>query len=253
MKAFLDSPTPLAFAHRGAHDGTNVIENTMAAYEAAVELGYRYIETDVHATSDGELVAFHDERLDRVTDRTGLIRTMPWREVRSATVGVDERVPLLEDLLGAWPDVRINIDPKHDTSVEPLVDVVRRTNAVDRVCVGAFSDRRIARVRRALGERLCTGMGPRAIARLRASCYGAPVGRFAGDCAQVPVRTGRVTLVDERFVETAHRHGLQVHVWTIDDPGEMARLLDLGVDGIMTDRAATLRAVLEQRGEWTGR
>jgi glycerophosphoryl diester phosphodiesterase len=250
MKAFLDSPTPLAFAHRGAHDGVDVIENTMSAYEAAVALGYCYIETDVHATADGELVAFHDERLDRVTNRTGLIRELPWRVVREARVGSDERVPLLSDLLTTWPEIRINIDPKHDTAVEPLIDVLRRADAIERVCIGAFSDRRIARVRRGLGEALCTGMGPTAIGRLRVASFGARIGRFVNDCAQVPVRTGRVTLVDERFVTTAHRLGVQVHVWTIDDPTEMTRLLDLGVDGIMTDRAEALREVLHDRGQW---
>ena len=121
-KRYLDAPGPIAFAHRGAHDGADVIENTMTAFSGAVELGYRYVETDVHATADGVLVAFHDERLDRVTDRIGLIRELSWQEVRSAVVGEDERVPLLEDVLTAWPQLHVNIDPKHDGAVEPLVE-----------------------------------------------------------------------------------------------------------------------------------
>jgi glycerophosphoryl diester phosphodiesterase len=250
IKAYLDSSVPIAFAHRGAHDGTGIIENTMTAYAAAVELGYHYIETDVHATSDGLVVAFHDDRLDRVTDRDGLIRERTWSEVRAARVGVDDRVPLLEELLVSWPDVKVNIDPKHDTVVEPLIDVLRRNDAVDRVCIGSFSDRRIERIRRALGPRLCTALGPMAIGRLRLASFGVPVGRIPGDCAQVPPRQGRVTLVDRRFVLAAHRRGLQVHVWTIDDIDEMERLIELGVDGIMTDRAAALRDVLVRRGAW---
>jgi glycerophosphoryl diester phosphodiesterase len=146
--------------------------------------------------------------------------------------------------------VRVNIDPKHDSAVGPLVEVLRRTASVDRVCVGSFSDRRLARVRGALGEALCTALGPRAVARLRAASLKIPAGRWHADCAQVPTHQGRLTIVDQRFVDRAHRAGLQVHVWTIDDPGEMARLLDLGVDGIMTDRAEALRDVLQRRGQW---
>lgn len=249
-KPYLDWPAPIAFAHRGAHDGADVVENTMAAYAAAVDLGYHYVETDVHATADGVLVAFHDERLDRVTDRTGLIRDLQWTEVRAARVGRDQHVPLLEDVLGAWPTLRVNIDPKHDSAVEPLVSAIERCNAVDRVCIGSFSDRRISRVRMALGRRLCTAMGPASIARLRGASVHLPGGRFSADCAQVPVTQGRVTIVDERFVAAAHVRGIAVHVWTIDDEPEMHRLLDLGVDGLMTDRAATLRAVMEARGSW---
>jgi glycerophosphoryl diester phosphodiesterase len=241
----------VGFAHRGAHDGGEVIENTMSAFAAAVDLGYRYVETDVHATADGHLVAFHDDRLDRVTDRQGLIRDLPWQEVKAARVGPNEHVPLLEDLLGTWPQLRVNIDPKHDNAVEPLIAVLRRAAAIDRVCVSAFSDRRIRRVRSALGPALCTGMGPAAIGRLRAASYGVPTGVLANDCAQVPTRQGRVRLVDERFIRAAHARGIAVHVWTIDDEAEMEHLLDLGVDGIMTDRAVLLRDVLERRGVWT--
>jgi glycerophosphoryl diester phosphodiesterase len=245
--AFLDHPGPIPFAHRGG--ASEHPENTMAAFEHAVALGYRYVETDVHTTADGTLVAFHDDVLDRVTDRVGAIADLPWDDVRQARVA-GHAIPLLEDILGAWPDLRVNIDPKHDASVEPLVEVLRRTDAYDRVCVGAFSEGRLERFRRLTGGRVCTGMGTRAVALLRAASVGLPVRRFGGDCAQVPVRQGPVVLVDRRFVATAHRLGLAVHVWTVDDAAEMTRLLDLGVDGIMTDRPAVLKEVLVERGQW---
>ena len=245
---FLDHPGPLAFAHRGG--AGDWPENTLPAFEGAVALGYRYVETDVHATADGVLVAFHDDVLDRVTDRTGRVAELPWSEVSRARVDGREPIPLLEDLLGTFPELRVNIDPKADDAVAPLVDVLRRTAAVGRVCVGSFSDKRIARVRAALGEGLCCSLGPRGVARVKAAGFGAPAGRVGGECLQVPVATRGVTVTDARLVRTAHRLGLQVHVWTIDDPVEMGRLLDLGVDGIMTDRPAVLREVLERRGEW---
>jgi glycerophosphoryl diester phosphodiesterase len=247
---FLTAP-PLAFAHRGG--AGDWPENTMPAFEAAVALGYRHLETDVHLTADGELLAFHDDSLDRVTDRRGVIAELPWSEVRHARVEGREPIIRLEDLLGAWPDVCVNIDPKDDRSVEPLAEVIRRTGTVDRVAVGSFSDRRIARLRRLLGPRLCTSLGPRGVARLRTASFGVPAGRFDARCVQVPPTARGRTIVDERFVSVAHHHDLQVHVWTIDDPAEMVRLLDLGVDGIMTDRPAALKAVLTERGQWIGR
>jgi glycerophosphoryl diester phosphodiesterase len=249
---FLDWPGPLAFAHQGAHFDGVAGENTMASFEAAVALGYRYLETDAHATSDGVLVAFHDDHLDRLTDRSGLIADLPWAEVKAARVRDRHEIPLLEDLLTAWPDVRINIDPKHDGAVDPLIDLIRRTGTIHRVCIGAFSDARLARVQAELGDQVCTSMGPRQVGRLVAASRGLPAGRFTAACVQVPVRRAGVTLVTGRFVATAHRRDLQVHVWTINEAAEMHRLFDLGVDGLMTDRPDVLKAVLEERGTWVG-
>jgi len=244
----LEHPGPLAFAHRGG--ASEVPENTMAAFQHAVDLGYRYLETDVHLTADGVLLAFHDDVLDRVTDRTGAIHELTWSDIEPARVGGTEPIPRFDELLAAWPDVRFNIDPKHDRAVDELARAIDAAGAVDRVIVGAFSDKRLARLRELLGPRLCTSLGPRSVARLRAASYGLPVGSLPSPCVQVPVRHGSVTIVDERFVRKAHRSGLQVHVWTIDDPVEMERLLDLGVDGIMTDRPEVLKQVLHDRSSW---
>jgi glycerophosphoryl diester phosphodiesterase len=248
VRPYLDHDGPIAFAHRGAHFEDGITENSTAAFARAVELGFRYVETDVHATADGVLVAFHDDVLDRTTDRTGRINDLPWSAVKEASlVEGDGGVPLLEDLLGAWPDLRVNVDAKADPAVEPLVEVIRRTRAWDRVCLAAFSDRRLDRLRRLTGGRCCSSMGPRDVARLRAASVHLPAGGFAADCAQVPTHQGPIPIVDRRFVDAAHARSLEVHVWTIDDRAEMERLLDLGVDGIMTDRPDVLRAVLDGR------
>lgn len=245
---FLDHPGPIPFAHRGG--ASEAPENTLPAFQHAVDLGYRYLETDVHATRDGVLVAFHDDRLDRVTDRTGVIEELTWREVSEARVDGTEPIPLLEDVLGSWPEIRVNIDPKADASVEPLIETLRRTDAVDRVCVGAFSDERVARVRAAFDGRLCTGMGPDEMVDLIRAFQGESV-TFRSAAAQIPpVDPKGRPLATPELVETAHRHGIAVHVWTIDDPDEMRHLLDIGVDGIMTDRPAVLREVLEERDSW---
>ena len=192
----------------------------------------------MHVTADGVLLAFHDDVLDRVTDRTGVIARAA--VVRGAAGRVDGRepIPLLEDLLGAWPDLRVNIDPKHDarSSRSPTSSAAR--GAVDRVCIGAFSDERLDRRAGAAGPGLCTSLGPREIAKLgSAATGGAPAG-VSAPCAQVPPPGRR--RARRRRGSSRPRTGAasQVHVWTIDDAAEMERLLDLGVDGIMTDRPA---------------
>jgi glycerophosphoryl diester phosphodiesterase len=250
MSGFLDSPTPVAFAHRGfAPDGR---ENSMAAFEAAVALGYRYLETDVRVTADGVALAFHDATLDRVTDRTGRIANLPWSVVKQARIGGRDPIPTLADLLGAWPDTYVNLDVKADQGVTATVEAIRRTSSVERVCVGAFSTSRIEAMRAALGPRLCTSLGPRAALRLRLP--GVPhtrSRRLSGRrCAQVPARIGRRIFIDARYIATAHALGIPVHAWTVNDRAEMVRLLDLGVDGIMTDRADVLRDLLLARGQW---
>jgi glycerophosphoryl diester phosphodiesterase len=244
---FLDWPGPIPVAHRGGAGERP--ENTMPAFAAAVAMGYRYVETDVHATADGVLLAFHDHSLDRVTDMTGDVGALPYATVRSARVE-GEPIPLLEDVLGTWPELRVHVDAKHAAAVPALVAAIDRTEAHDRVCIGAFSDRRVAGLRRLSGGRICTWMGRREILALRAASLGLPTPRSPAGCTQVPVRQGRLPLVDRRFVATAHRRGVGVHVWTIDDRAEMERLLDLGVDAILSDRPSLLKEVFVARGLW---
>ncbi|MFE6153973.1 glycerophosphodiester phosphodiesterase [Streptomyces sp. NPDC057889] len=247
---YLDRSGPLAFAHRGGTaDG---LENTMAAFRRSVDLGYRYIETDVHATSDGTLVAFHDATLDRVTDAAGRIADLPWNDVRHARVAGREPVPLFEELLETFPDVHWNVDVKAEPALLPLLDLIGRLDAWDRVCVGSFSEARVARAQSLAGPRLATSYGTGGVLGLRLRSLGLPAAlRPSAVCAQVPVAQSGIRVVDRRFVRAAHARGLQVHVWTVNDRAQMGELLDLGVDGIMTDHIETLRDVLKDRGAWT--
>ncbi|MFF7392804.1 glycerophosphodiester phosphodiesterase [Streptomyces scabiei] len=246
---YLDHPGPIAFAHRGgAADG---LENTTAQFRRAVEAGYRYIETDVHATLDGKLVAFHDSTLDRMTDGAGRVAELPWREISGARVAGVEPVPLFEALLEEFPDVRWNVDVKAEPALHPLLNLIARTESWDRVCVGSFSESRVARAQRLAGPRLATSYGTSGVLGLRLRSWGVPATvRRSAVAAQVPESHAGVPVVDHRFVRAAHARGLQVHVWTVNEPQRMHRLLDLGVDGIMTDHIDTLRKVLEDRGTW---
>ncbi|MFJ8803156.1 glycerophosphodiester phosphodiesterase [Streptomyces sp. NPDC102487] len=246
---YLDHPGPIPFAHRGGSaDG---LENTLTQFRRAVDAGYRYIETDVHATADGRLVAFHDVTLDRVTDGAGRISDLPWEDVRHARVAGSEPVPLFEELLETFPEVRWNVDVKAEPALLPLLDLIGRTDAWDRVCVGSFSEARVVRAQHLAGPRLATSFGTRGVLNLRLRSWGVPAAvRRSAIAAQVPEAQSGVPVVDRRFVRAAHARGLQVHVWTVNEPQRMHRLLDLGVDGIMTDHIDTLRKVLEDRGTW---
>jgi glycerophosphoryl diester phosphodiesterase len=258
---FLSLPGPVAFAHRGG--AGEAPENTLPAFEIAVSLGYSYLETDAHITRDGVLVAFHDDRLDEVTDRTGTIAELGIREVEAADAGytfspdggrsfpfrgLGIRVPRLEEILARWPDVRINIDPKTDACVDPLAALLDRCRGWDRVCVGSFSDRRLRRIRALSQGRACTSMGPHAVALARAAATFGVMPRLGADCVQVPIRRGPVPIVTRRFVEAAHRAGLRVHVWTVNDEATIEELLDVGVDGVMSDRLRLLRDVFDRHG-----
>ncbi|WP_309504359.1 MULTISPECIES: glycerophosphodiester phosphodiesterase family protein [Nocardioides] len=248
-----DGGPVLAFAHRGGayHAEIEGLENTLAAFSHAVALGYEYLETDVHVTSDGVLLAFHDAVLDRVTDREGEIGRTTYAEVREALVGGRETVPTLAELFDAFPHARFNIDLKSDGAVEALAAFVRERDAWDRVLVGSFSRRRTTRFRALTGGRVPTSATPLDIVLFRLL----PSGRLAGRltrCAalQVPHRRGRLVIATAGLVRRAHAAGRHVHVWTIDDADEMGVLLDRGVDGIFTDRTDILRAVLTRRGQW---
>jgi glycerophosphoryl diester phosphodiesterase len=267
--AFLDAPGPLAFAHRGG--AAHAPENSWRAFEHAVGLGYRYLETDLQATADGVLVTFHDKTLTRVCGQDGQVRRLSHAELSAARIDGTEPIPLLEDLLTAWPDVRFNLDVKDAPAIAPLPEVLRRTNAWDRVCVVSFSASRLRATRRALGRPVCMAASPLGTAMVR---FGGPRGRHDRPgpgqqgprrprpprqqwpltdwltrsgvrCVQVPA-----SMATESFIDRAHALGLQVHAWTVNDRPTMERLLDLGADGIMTDETVALRELLTARGQW---
>jgi len=248
-----------------AHRGFSLagLENSLAAFRAAVELGYSHLETDVHTTSDGELLLFHDRTLDRLTGGHGRINDLTADEVRRVRIGGTEPVPTFDELVAAFPDARFNLDVKDWHSVSSIVAAVERHQVHDRVLIASFSDRRRRAVLKRLSRRTASSAGTLANALFLVlgpllSVRGArfPVRAVLRralrdvDALQVPVRYRAIPVVTPGYVRRAHELGLYVHVWTINDPAEMHRLLDLGVDGIMTDRPAMLREVLEKRVQW---
>lgn len=250
---YLDGPFPRAFAHRGWHlNELAGMENSLAAFRRAASEGYRYLETDVRATRDGVVVVLHDATLQRSTDSSGEVEQLDWAAVRTARVGGREPVCRLIDLLEELPEALFNVDVKADSAVKPVVELLRRTGQWHRVCLASFSEARLRRLRAVAGPNLLTSMGTTSAIALRLrSVLPLPVA-IRGGLAQLPVRRYGITVVDRSLVRYAHRRGVEVHAWTVDRAEEMVALLDLGVDGLVTDRPDVLRTVLRTRRAWPG-
>ena len=253
--------SPVAIAHRGSR----VLwpENTDTSFQGAYDLGYRHFETDLHLTADGVIVCFHDPTVDRTTEASGRVENMTLEQLQSLDAGhrhwtadgftfrdSGSRVPTLEWLLKTFPDTSVVVDMKSDGLAEPLVALIDDLEAHGRLIVGSFSDLRLTRFREISGGRVATSVGP-TLARMWV--LASRVGRGAGGDAaalQLPTHMRGVRVVDRRLVAAAHDAGLQVHVWTVNHPVEMARLLGIGVDGLITDRPDLLKELLVERGDW---
>jgi glycerophosphoryl diester phosphodiesterase len=254
LPPYLDTPRPLAMAHRGGatYPPNLGLENTMAAFRRAVEHGYRYLETDVRATRDGVPVLVHDRTLRRLAGRPEAVADLSWVDLQRYRIDGREPVATLPELLAAFPAARLNIDVKSDDALAPTLAAVRAAGAEDRVCLASFSDRRIRRIRRLAGPRIATSCSAWEVTLLLvapARRVRATGRRRGASSVQVPRRSRGVRIISERFVARAHEVGLQVHVWTIDDEQTIRGLLDLGVDGLITDRIDVLRDVLSRLGE----
>jgi glycerophosphoryl diester phosphodiesterase len=244
--------TPVGYSHRGFSPAG--AENSIAAFQAAVDLGYTHLETDARATADGIAIAFHDPMLDRVTNHTGRLLDLTWAQVRQARILGREPIPLLEEVLGGFGAARFNIDVKSDAAIGPTLDALRRTNSWHRVRLAAFSHRRVTALRRSAGPAVASALSPQEVLALKLGRTRLPAGLSGSaelpPAAQVPLGSAALPVITRRFVATAHRLGLQVHAWTINTRSEMTALFDLGVDAIMSDRADLLREVLIERDAW---
>jgi glycerophosphoryl diester phosphodiesterase len=256
--AFFDVPFA-AFAHRGGatYEPNLYRENSMHAFKQAVALGYRYLETDVHATRDGVLLAFHDRVLDRVTDHTGAIADLTYAQVSEARIHGIDPIPRLSELLAEFPDARFNVDAKSPAAVALLASTIEEYEAYERVCVSSFGIRRLYELRSRLGWRVPSAASALGVAANRFAPWltwalntSAPVLQIP---VSLPVQGRRLTVFTPALVDAVHRAGKKVHIWTVDDSEIMERLIDAGVDGIFTDRIDTLKDVLVKRGLWSER
>ncbi len=247
---FFDHGPPFAVAHQGGADEET--ENSMSAFANASRLGYHYLDTDLQVTRDGVVVAHHDDTLERLTGLSGTIAERSWDELSEARLPNGESLARFDDLLDAHPDARWNIELKSDEAIEPVVSMIRSRDIDRRVCLNAFSDKRMRKIRKAaagLTPAYSTPIIPTLWLKVTSYLSFLPF-RTSAHVTQAPVRDRGIPVLDERYVGRAGDVGLLTIVWTIDDPDEMHRLLDIGVDGILTDAPTALKAVLEERGAW---
>lgn len=247
---FLDHPRPLAVAHRGG--SLEAEENTLPAFQHAVDLGYSHVETDVHATRDGVAVIHHDPTLARMTGDPRAIADLDWAELARIRTKGGAAIPRVDQFLAAFPHLKITFELKCDRVAGPLAAAIARADALGRVCVGSFVPARTAAMRRLLGPGLYWSPAHAGVGALWLAGMGLPIPRAGFALVQVPPVFRGIPVATPRFVAAAARRGIDVQVWTVNDPAEITRFLDMGVGAIMTDRPSLLRDMLRARGQWPG-
>jgi len=246
-----ENSRPMVFAHRGG--GGLFPENTLEAFEYSAKMGVDVLELDVHATSDGALVVHHDSTVDRTTDGRGRIGELTLDEIKKLDAGYSfstdggktfpfrgkgVTIPTLEEIFAALPEMTFNVEPKQQTPsiIKPLCSLIRERKMSDKVIVGSFRQAVLDEFRLECSE-VATSASPSEVSKFLAlsktgvaESYSPPM-----QALQVPEYIGSLQVVSKQFVEAAHKRNLKVHVWTINETADMQRLLELGVDGIMTD------------------
>lgn len=248
-EAYFSPALPRVLAHRGL--AVDAPENTLLAFAHALAIGVEHLETDVHASRDGVAVIAHDADLDRVAGIPGRVGELTAAELAQVPLGEGQGFPTLAEALEAFPEARFNIDLKSAEAVAPAVDAVRQLRAEHRVLLTSFSERRRAAALRLLPEVATSASAPRFAAALLAARLGAvPLVRVAlagVHAVQMPERALGGETTAPRVLRTFRAAGVEVHVWTVNDPATMHTLLDRGVDGIVTDRADLALEVLRSR------
>ncbi len=245
MHPFFKGHNFYGFVHRGGDEEKT--ENTLEAFQYSSDLGFVFMETDVQSTSDGKVVIFHDSDLKRVAGLNKRVSDFTFKEIKEVDLILGGKIPSLEETLSSFPNLRFNIDIKVDSAVEETIRIVKNHHALNRVCLAAFSTNRLNRIRHLTGSDLCSSMGQAEVVKLLLSSYGFNFKASPGFCAQVPVSQFGIPIVTKKFIQKVHDLNKLVHVWTIDETEEMNRLIDLGVDGLMTDKPTVLKEALVAR------
>ena len=254
---YLSAEHPIRMAHRGSR----VLwpENTMHAFHGAVALGYRYIETDVRITKDRQVVVFHDATLERTTNGVGKVADWYLADVRSLDAGYRFNhegghplrgkgigISTLAEVFAEFPDVHFNIDLKGAGMEWAVADVIRAAGREESVLIGSFVGHRTAKFRRVTGGSVATSAGPRdTLAMWAASRRRRSVSRPV-EAYQIPFNYKSLP-IDQKYVDAIHDAGAHVHFWTVNEKHDMHRMLDLGADGIVTDRPDLLNEVIDER------
>ena len=243
---FFEDSMFAGFVHRGGAEEST--ENTLEAFQYSANMGFTYMETDVQASCDGEIVVFHDSDLKRMVGINKRIIDLTYKEIRKIRLDEKFQIPSLNDLLSSFKELKFNIDIKTNEAVEKTIQIISSHKAFGRVCLASFSSRRLDKVRKLVDDKYCTSMGMREVFKAKIGSLGLPLHHPKGACAQVPKSQWGIPLVTKKFIDYLQGKDKFIHVWTIDEEEEMDQLISLGVNGIMTDRPKVLKKVMEKHG-----
>ena len=243
MKRYLDYDGLKVLAHRGGAEES--YENTTESFEYSELLGCEFIETDVQVSSDGIPYIFHDDDLKRILNKPVRFDSLSSNEIDDLSIFNSCKIPKLSDTLLRFPNLCFQIDFKTDEVVMPALDVINDMNVFDRVCIASFNSKRLQNVR-SLYPDLCISMGPNEVFKTLLASLNLFKGEIPGDCLQIPMSYYGIKIVSKRFVDFVHSRGLKIMIWTINDIKTFKYLIDLGVDGIITDKPKLLFQTIEE-------
>tara|TARA_Y100001970_G_C14259557_1_gene878695 strand:- start:2629 stop:3375 length:747 start_codon:yes stop_codon:yes gene_type:complete len=246
MHPYFEGYNFYGFVHRGGDEEKT--ENTLEAFQYSSDLGFIFIETDVQITKDNQIVIFHDENLKRMAGISKEIRDLEFEEIKKIDLINGGKIPLLKEALISFPNLRFNIDIKKEKAVDETIKIINSLNCLNRVCLASFSSKRLKRIRALAGPNACTSSGQMEVFKLVSNSIGINIGIPDGDCVQVPTSQWGVPIITKGFIESVHELGKLIHVWTIDHEPEMNNLIELGIDGLMTDKPSVLKRTLQKKG-----
>ena len=241
---FFEGYNFLGFVHRGGAE--EATENTLEAFQFSSDMGFTFMETDIQGTKDGEIVVFHDHDLGRMAGINKKIEDLTYKEVKEIELVSGGGIPSLNELLSSFPNLRFNIDFKTANTIVKGVEIIKEHNAIKRVCLASFSLSRLKKIRELVGPDCCSSMSQLEVVYQLLKSINLPSPLVNGFCAQVPTSQWGVPIVTKRFIDYVHKENKFVHVWTINTKSEMEKLIELGVDGLMTDRPSVLFKVMKK-------
>lgn len=247
---YINNINIVPIAHRGA--SLLASENSFASFRTALDLGYRVIETDIHSSKDGTAYIFHDNTLERLTGENLKISNLKDVDIDSLKVNQSSIIPRLSNVFEEFPEALFNLDAKTWEATIPVANTIKNMECSSRVCIGSFNNERINAIIRELGVETCHGMGTSNVIKFY---FGAQLGieqNFTAQCIQLPIGQFGISFMTEKVLQYARKLGIKIHFWTINDSVTMQRLLELDVDGIMTDDCVLLKDVMKKQNKWPG-
>ena len=241
---FFEDYNFFGFVHRGGTEKAS--ENTLEAFQHSSDMGFTFMETDIQGTKDGEVVVFHDHDLNRMAGINKKIVDLTYKEIKEIELVSGGRIPSLNELLSSFPSLRFNIDFKTANTIVKGVEIIKEHNAIGRTCLASFSSSRLKKIRELAGPDCCSSMDQLEVVYQLLKSINFPSPKINGFCAQVPTSQWGIPIVSKRFVDSAHKENKFVHVWTINTELEMEKLIELGIDGLMTDRPSVLFKVMKR-------